>query len=135
MSIARRSRFWLFAGLTVAGIAWATLSNNFSYYWPSRGNTQQTAFRNFQTSTLPGGTIVSIINGDTGEYENYRWDGTSFVKTGDGGTVPTGGNAGGPEGGGSGGSGGGSDPRWGGVQVCNGACPVGEVTVGPPQRV
>jgi hypothetical protein len=122
------------ACLVVAGLAWASLSNNFSYYWPSLNQTRNTAFNRFDTGSLPAGTIVSIVNGDTGDYENYEWDGSSFVDKKDGGNVPNSGG-GGPEGGGGGGGSGGGDPRWGSVPVCNGACPTGEVFVRPPQSV
>jgi hypothetical protein len=136
MNIARRSKAWLLAGLAITGLAWATLSNNFSYYWPSRNETATRAFQRFDLGTLPAGTVVSIINGDTGEYENYEWDGTSFVDQQDGGTVPgNGSGSGGPEGGGGGGGGGTLDPGWGNVPVCRGSCPTGEVTVLPPQPV
>jgi hypothetical protein len=136
MSSIIRKSCWLALGVFLAGVAWATLSDQFAYYDSSLNQGPGYALDQFHTASLPVNSIVSAIDSATGNYTNYKWTGTTFDATGDGGVVPGyGGVGGGSNGGGTSGGGGGTlGPGWGNVPTCRGECS-GEVTVYPPQPV
>ncbi len=95
----------LLGSLLFGGFVFAAMSIWFWSYFPAQGETQEQTLRDLSVPNRPTGTVISVVNYDTGYYENFLWNGQAFQPTGESGYRDS---QGGPLDGGSGGSGGAS---------------------------